>query len=213
MEITESRLPRRNWPLAQAFGKTLLRIVGWRFAQDPPDLSKAVIAVAPHTSNWDFFIGMAAALALDLEASWLAKHTIFNGPWGFLLRKLGGIPVDRNHPHGVLEQLIADSEKRTHFIIGIAPEGTRKPTSPWKIGCYRVAHAAKIPLVPAGLDYRTRKIFFLPHWIPGDNQELEMNRLSDCYQAAMAKKPENFRPHSQNTESPKKGASDVSVGI
>lgn len=195
MQTTASLLPRRNWSIAQRVAKRLLQLFGWRFAQQPPELKKAVFAVAPHTSNWDFVIGMAAALALDLDAVWLGKNSLFNGPGGKVLRKLGGIPVDRAHPHGVLEHLIDDCEQRPHFIIGIAPEGTRKATSPWKIGCYRIAHSAQIPLVPAGLDYQNKIIFFCSHWVPGADKELEMKRLSDCFRAEMAKKPENFLPH------------------
>ncbi len=96
---------------------------------------------------------------------------------------------------GVLKQLVEGFDQRSHFILGIAPEGTRKPTGCWKRGCYRIAYAAQVPLVPAGLDYRNKEIFFCPPWIPGANQAAEMRRLNDCYRAAMAKKPENFRPH------------------
>lgn len=197
---TTSQLPRRHWKLSQSIARLLLKMFGWRFAQQPPELNKAVIAVAPHTSNWDFVIGMTAVLALDLDANWLGKDTLFNGPWGGWLRKLGGIPVDRAHPRGILKQLVDKVNNQSHFILGVAPEGTRKPTSPWKRGCYQIAYAAKVPLVPAGLDYQKKEIFFFPHWVPGADKELEMRRLSDCYRPAMAKKPGNFQPHCQSDD-------------
>ena len=190
-------LPRRNWPFCRWLGHMLLRLLGWRIAGTLPDLPKAVIVVAPHTSNWDWVIGMAAALSLDLDANWLGKHSLFFGPWGELLRKLGGIPVDRKHPAGVLDQVIQQCRERDSFLFGLSPEGTRKPISPWKSGCCRLAQGAGIPLIPVAFDYSRKTILIFDHWIPAAAEDPEqcLQRLSSCYKAEMARKPAGFLNH------------------
>lgn len=193
-------LPLRNWPLFRRIGHLLLNLLGWRISGTLPDLPKAVIAVAPHTSNWDWVIGMAAALALDLDANWLGKHSLFRGPWGELLRKLGGIPVDRKHPAGILEQVIEQCRGKDTFLFGLSPEGTRRPVSSWKSGCCRLAHAAGIPLIPVAFDYSQKTILIFEHWVPEADPERCLQRLSDCYKAEMARKPAAFQPHRKRDE-------------
>jgi 1-acyl-sn-glycerol-3-phosphate acyltransferase len=192
-------LPRRNWPACRWLGHGLLKLFGWRIIGPLPDLQKAVIVVAPHTSNWDWLIGMAAALALDLDANWLGKKSLFQGPWGKLLRKLGGIPVDRRQPAGILEQVIRQCRSKDSFLIGLSPEGTRKPVSTWKSGCCRLAAGAGIPLLPVAFDYSQKIIQVFDHWTPAADAdpELCLARLSGCFRAEMARNPAGFRPHQQ----------------
>lgn len=192
MQEIPSQLPKRNCPLSRWLGRRILALLGWSVEGRLPGLRKAVLTVAPHTSNWDFVIGMSAALALDLDANWLGKQTLFKGFGGSLLRKLGGIPVDRGHPDGILEQIIAACHNQPQFLLAIAPEGTRKPVSPWKSGCCRIAQAAQIPLVPVAFDYTQKKIRIFNPWVPDQDLGSNMTRLSRHYSAAMAKKPENF---------------------
>jgi 1-acyl-sn-glycerol-3-phosphate acyltransferase len=71
-------------------------LAGWRLDGAMPDLKKFVIIVAPHTSNWDFPIGIAAKFALRLEVTFLGKDSLFRFPMGPLMRALGGMPVDRS---------------------------------------------------------------------------------------------------------------------
>ncbi len=192
------QLPKRNWPLVQWLGETTLRLLGWRIDNTIPDLAKAVFVVAPHTSNWDFVIGMATALALDLDANWLGKHNLFCGPCGKLLRHLGGIPVDRSNPHNLLKQVVTECHQRQYFLLGLSPEGTRHPVTTWKTGACRLAAEAGIPLVPVAIDYRSKQIRVFPHWIPDADINQNMVRISDHFTAAMAKQPNNFQPHKKN---------------
>jgi len=90
-----------------------------------PLLPRYIIIVAPHTSNWDFFVGLAAKFALGLRAQWLGKHSLFRGPVGWILRALGGIPVDRSRPDGVIEGVLAGMQDAPTFVLALAPEGTR----------------------------------------------------------------------------------------
>ena len=133
-----------------------MRVLGWDIDGQMPDLPKFVIIVVPHTSNWDFFVGLSCDLALDMNASWLAKHSIFKGPWGGLLKSLGGIPIDRRSAHNVVAQVADEFRRRDQLVLAVTPEGTRKKVASWKSGYWHIAREANVAIVPVGLDYRRR---------------------------------------------------------
>lgn len=135
-----------------------MRLLGWRFEGTLPDLPRFVIIVAPHTSNWDFPVGAAAKLALRLEATFLGKHTLFRFPLGILMRALGGLPVDRSASHDLVTGIVAEFARRDRMVLVVAPEGTRKKVERWKTGFYHIAHGARVPIVPVGLNWGTRRI-------------------------------------------------------
>lgn len=140
-----------------------------------PDLAKAVIIVAPHTSNWDFPVGVAAMLALDLKLTFLGKHTLFEGPLAPLMRGLGGIPVDRSHPGaGVVEEMAARFRAADRLLLALSPEGTRTAVDRWKTGFYRIASAAGVPIVAVALDWARREIRFGPVLTPSGDLEADL---------------------------------------
>ena len=149
-------VPRRNRRVLQRIALAGLRLTRWRVMGEFPDLRKFVIIVAPHTSNWDFVVGLMCDLALDLDAVWLAKHTIFVGPFGSWLKSLGGIPVVRSASHNVVSQVAAEFARRDKMVLAIAPEGTRSKVEAWKSGYWHIARAAGVPIVPVGLDFARR---------------------------------------------------------
>lgn len=149
-------VPRRNRRLLQRWGRLGMRLLRWRIDGEIPDLRKFVLIVAPHTSNWDFVVGLSCDLALDMDAVWLAKHTIFVGPFGKWLKSLGGIPVVRSSAHNVVSQVAAEFARRDQMILGIAPEGTRRKVESWRSGYWHIARAAGVPILPVGLDYARR---------------------------------------------------------
>ena len=149
-------VPRRNRRVLQRIALAGLRLTRWRVIGEFPNLRKFVIIVAPHTSNWDFVVGLMCDLALDLDAVWLAKHTIFVGPFGSWLRSLGGIPVVRSASHNVVSQVAAEFARRDKMVLAIAPEGTRSKVDAWKSGYWHIARAAGVPIVPVGLDFGRR---------------------------------------------------------
>jgi 1-acyl-sn-glycerol-3-phosphate acyltransferase len=154
-------VPRRGWRLGRWIGRAVFRAAGWSFPGSIPDIPKAVVIVAPHTSNWDFVIGAAAMLAMDLDARFLGKHTLFKGPLGSLMRALGGIPVDRGvGGSGVVDDMVARFEAADRLILALAPEGTRKAVDHWKTGFHRIALAAGVPIVATALDWGRRQIRF-----------------------------------------------------
>lgn len=153
---------RRNRPVLRALGRAGLALMRWDIEGEIPDLPKFVLIMAPHTSNWDFVVALLADLALDMEASWMGKHTIFKGAFGTWLRGLGGIPVVRHAAHNVVTQMVGEFRRRDRMILGIAPEGTRKQVARWKSGYWHIAHGAGVPILPAGLDFGRRTIVIGP---------------------------------------------------
>jgi 1-acyl-sn-glycerol-3-phosphate acyltransferase len=174
-------------------GRAALRLMGWRMVGALPPLSCYILVVAPHTSNWDFFVGLAAKFALGLRAQWLGKHTIFRGPIGWMLRAVGGIPVDRSRPDGVIEGVLEGMQGAPTFVLALAPEGTRKYIDHWKTGFYRIAVAAQVPVVPVTFDWSTRTIGLTepPFTVTGD-ASADIAHLRSLYRKNMARRPEYF---------------------
>ena len=185
-------VPRQGGALSAALGRLVLRLIGWRFEGEVPDVGRAVMIVAPHTSNWDFPVGLAAKFALRLRVNWLGKHTLFRHGLARIWRPLGGIPVDRRAATGVVGAVLAEFRNRDRLLLGIAPEGTRKKVPQWKSGFYRIAQAAGVPIVPLTFDYRSRTIVFFPLFEPTGDYEADLARLQSHYSAAMAYRPENY---------------------
>ena len=175
-------IPRRGNALTSALGHAVLRLMGWRIEGSFPDLPKFLIIVAPHSSNWDWVIGMSAVLALKVDAHWVAKHTLFRGPLGPLARWLGGIPVDRRASHGFVEATAEAYRQHEQLLIGVTPEGTRKQVSQWKTGFYHIARAAGVPVVPAYFDYPSKVVGIGPPLELGPDLEAEMARCRAFYQ-------------------------------
>jgi 1-acyl-sn-glycerol-3-phosphate acyltransferase len=146
-----------------------MRLMRWRVEGMFPDLPKFVIIVGPHTSNWDFVTALFCDLALDLKAGFLAKHTIFVGPFGRWLKSLGGIPVVRSASHNVVSDVTAEFARRDRMVLAIAPEGTRRKVQTWKSGYWHIARAAGVPIVPVGLDFAKRAAVIGPMRYPTES--------------------------------------------
>ena len=182
-------VPRRGWRAGRVLGRWALAAARWRVVGEIPDLAKAVIIVAPHTSNWDFPVGVAAMLALDLELRFLGKHTLFEGPLAPLMRRLGGIPVDRSHPGaGVVEEMAARFKAADRLLLALSPEGTRSTVDQWKTGFYRIAAAAEVPVASAALDWGRREIRFGPVVAPSGDLEGDLAVFLQFFAGARGKK-------------------------
>jgi 1-acyl-sn-glycerol-3-phosphate acyltransferase len=138
----------------------MLRVSGWQIEGEFPNRSKLIIAVAPHSSNIDFVLTIAVIWSLGLKASYLAKESLFRFPLGLLMRAFGGIPVERNSPQGLVGQMVDQFSRRHSLVLGITPEGTRRRVSGWKRGFALIAQGAKVPVLPAILNYGTKVIRF-----------------------------------------------------
>lgn len=174
-------VPRSGGPIGKAVGVLALKILGWRIEGDIPDYPRLVVIVAPHTSNWDFPVGLATRYALRLDASWLGKHTLFRAPFGAIMRRWGGIPVDRSSSHDVVAHTIDTFTSRPRVFLVIAPEGTRKKVSRWKTGFWHIAKGAGVPILPVAFDWSSRVVRILPAFTPGENVEEDVAELQSRY--------------------------------
>ncbi|MEP6733762.1 MAG: lysophospholipid acyltransferase family protein [bacterium] len=184
--------PTTNNPLLRAIGRTALRLAGWKIVGGLPQLPKFLIVVAPHTSNWDFAVGLAAKFALELDLHWFGKDSLFRGPVGAILRALGGRPVRRESPEGVVAEMAAMIRAEPRFILALAPEGTRKRVSQWRTGFYHIAEAANLPIVPVWFDWSKREIGIGTATTPSGDLVGDLEVLQRNYRPEMARDPSGF---------------------
>ena len=169
-----------------------LRVLGWRVTGAFPNTPKFVAIVAPHTSNWDFVIGILAYLAIDIDASWLGKHSIFRWPFGPILRRVGGIPVVRSSSHNVVEQSIAEFNRREKLVLALAPEGTRRRVGSWRSGFYHIAIGAGVPIVTAALDFGNREVAVGPTYQLTGDYPADLALLASRFAPIKGRRPELY---------------------
>lgn len=186
-----ARVPKTGSGISRAIGRLAMRASGWRFDGTFPDLERFVVVLAPHTSNWDFFVALAAKLALGIEVKWVGKHTIFRWPITGWLRSIGGIPVDRRSPQGLVESVVREFGSRASMVFVIAPEGTRKRVAHWRSGYWHVAHAASVQIVPVGLDYGAKRVLIGAPVATTASLDEDEQRLRDALRSVVGKRPEN----------------------
>ena len=179
--IVGASVPRRGNALTRGFGRMVLAIMRVDVEGEIPDEPKLVVSVAPHTSNWDFVAGMGAMFALDLRLDFLGKHTIFRPPFGALFRWMGGIPVDRSSPHGVVGDAVRAFAAKERLILAIAPEGTRKRVEHFKSGFLHIAREANVPLLLAAFDWRARCVRLGPLFERSDDADADLARVEAFY--------------------------------
>ena len=187
-----ARVPRTSHPLLSRVARRLLAFGGWRLDVHLPDEPRLVVLAAPHTSNWDGLLAMVAIVALQIRLALFIKHTAFEGLLGRPLRKFGALPIDRRAPGGVVGQTIQAFRDREQLLIGMAPEGTRKPVEKWKRGFYLIADAAQVPVVCAYIDFRRKVIGTgLVLRTTGDYAR-DLESIQSFYRTITPKRPENF---------------------
>ena len=191
--IIPPHVASRGTAATRGVATALMRLTGWRFSGEGfPAVHKFVLIVAPHTSNWDFPIGVMAKFAVGIRVTFLGKDTLFRWPLGTVMRFLGGFPVDRTSKSDVVTQtadLVARSER---IIVAIAPEGTRRAVLRWRSGFYWIARKAKIPILPIAMDFSTKEIRVFPLFEPTDDHDRDMAVLRANFRASMAHTPAKY---------------------
>ena len=185
-------VPRRGNALTRGLGLLVMRLLGWRFAGEVPNRSQLVVVVAPHTSNWDFVVGLAADLGLGLRIRFLGKDTLFRPPFGWFMRFLGGIPVDRAAPDGLIEEASRLFDEKRELYLALAPEGTRRRVAKWKTGFWRIARAASVPVWTVALDWSRRVVRLDPVFETSSDLEADLRALRARYTPELARVPENY---------------------
>lgn len=169
----------------------IFKIIGWRVVGQMPDQKKFIIAVAPHTSNWDFLVGVAARSLLRIyDAQFLGKSSLFKPPFGWFFRMLGGHPVDRSSKQDQVEQVVNLFNKHEKFILALAPEGTRKKVDKLKTGFYYIARGAHVPIVPVGFDFGGKQVVVSDPVYPSEDIHADMEKIMSFYRTIRGRNPE-----------------------
>ncbi|HQR92520.1 MAG: hypothetical protein B7Y15_07535 [Bacteroidetes bacterium 24-39-8] len=185
------------------FWKTAFRLSGWRVRDAyPKGIDKAVLIVAPHTSAWDFPLGLAARSYLNLKHThYLGKEELFKGPFGFLFRATGGYPVNRFNKEKMVDQVVSLFQTHDQFILALSPEGTRKKVDRLRSGFYHIAKKAGVPIIMIGFDFSKKEISIAPAFFAGEDEEADFKKIIQFFAPIKGKIPELGLEHLLNQDS------------
>ena len=173
------------------FLKWAFETAGWKIEGGlPADEKKFIIIIAPHTSLWDFPVGICVRAIVRAKVSYLAKKELFKFPLSVFLRWLGGHPVDRGKSGKLVDAVVDIYNSRESFAIALTPEGTRKQVSKFKTGFYYIARKAKIPIVMIGFDYSKKVVKFHEPVFVSDNQQQDMEMIMGFFKDFQGRHPE-----------------------
>ncbi|MFM8320369.1 MAG: lysophospholipid acyltransferase family protein [Chloroflexota bacterium] len=184
-------------PISQRIARGILNLLGWQIVGDFPDLPKYIIVGAPHTTNWDFPFTMLLMFGSGMRFNWIAKDSLFRGPVGGVMRRLGGIPVRREQKANFTGQIAELFERSQRMVIAISPEGTRSLVTRWKTGFYYMARSANVPIVMGFIDYARKQVGIGPIHYPGENIEETFAALRAFYTDKVG-----LHPHKQGRIEP-----------
>lgn len=176
--------------LLQKIGKFFLTITGWKFKGDIPRSDRIILVAGPHTSNWDFLLALAFIFGLNLNVFWIGKHTLFKNGFSKIMRKLGGIPVDRASPELLMNEVSHIVKKQQGVIIAISPEGTRKKVERLKSGFLRIAKTTNSQILLAGIDFESKLIHLGKLFQPSGNTESDLLNVHNYFRQFRGKRPE-----------------------
>ena len=165
----------------QWLGVEALFALGWQISGSIPNEERIVIIAAPHTSNWDFLVGMSSILALNLNVKWLGKKSLFMPGISWFFRWLGGIPVDRKNPNTLIEHIVKIVDRENGLMIGVAPEGSRKKVDRWKSGFLRIASQTKSKIMFIGIDAPSKTLKIGQLFEPSGDTEKDIIFVMDYY--------------------------------
>jgi len=176
-------------PLFHFIAMSIMRLTGWRVDGTLPALPKFVLIGAPHTSNWDFVLFLGVIFTLRANVRFMGKAEIFRSPFGWFFYYCGGVPVDRKKSTGLVEQMVDACNKSEHFILTIAPEGTRHHVSDWKRGFYHIAKNAGVPIVPAVVDGKSKTVRIGQTFQPTQDVEADMKAIKGIFEGVVGINP------------------------
>lgn len=165
--------------------------LGWTIQIDIPDIKKYVTIAAPHTSNWDFPLGILTAKAVKLDAHWMGKHSLFRWPFGWFFKAIGGTPIRREEGRNYIQQMADLFDSSEALVLALAPEGTRSKTDHWKTGFHYIARAANVPILMGYLDWGKRQVGIGGMFYPVEDIEANFARIREFYKNRHGKFPEN----------------------
>ena len=176
-------------PVRRTLARTALRITRWRLVGEVP--RSGILVGAPHTSAWDWVVMLLIAWANSARPQALISHTYFTGVKGWVLRRTGGVPLDRSDPGATIRALLEQAESGKHFLLAIAPEGTRGKGDHWKPGFYRIAGQTGLPISLGFVDGPTRTLGIGPTFVPSGDVVRDMDFVREFYADKQGIRPEN----------------------
>lgn len=168
-------------PLLRYLSIVGLKLIGWKARGEELEHQRFVLIGAPHTSNWDFPLMLMVVLRLRLRVYWMGKHTLFPLPFGWLMKWLGGIPVDRSASHNVVNETVRQYRENDELVILIPPEGTRSKVDHWKTGFYHIANNAGVPILLGYVDAENKEAGFADLFTPTGDLEKDMAEIRAFY--------------------------------
>lgn len=182
-------------PFARAMGRLWFKVFGWKLEGAlPPNTTKVVIIAAPHTTNWDLPYMLASAYLLGMRPSWLGKKQLFRPPFGWFMRALGGVPIERSKRSNVVQDVAARFSQVDRLFLVVPPSGTRSRAPHWKSGFYHIAHAAGVPILCTFLDYGRKVAGVGPALMATGDVRADMDKIRAFYGPIQGKYPENMTP-------------------
>lgn len=188
----------------QRFALRVLALFGWRVNFSSLPGPRGVVIVYPHTSNWDFPLGLLAKWAMGIPFRWLGKEALFSGVCGTLLgpcfRAWGGEPIARGASSGAINRLAQRINDANFYWLALAPEGTRKYRDSWRSGFYHIALTAGVPLGMAAIDYGKKEVRLVDFAMMSGDTRTDLARIRNAYRACIGLKPECAAPINFSTE-------------
>ena len=179
--------------------KTALRLFGWHTDGSLPEgIRKVVVVSAPHTSLWDFVIGRLTFWAIRINLRFLIKAEAFRPPWGFFMKKLGGIPVERGTNNRMVDQVAKMFGEHESLVVVITPEGTRRLVTQWKKGFYLIAMRAGVPIALSFINYGNKTGGIGPVFTPSGDYDKDMTFIREFYRDKVARHPDRFSLSEEN---------------
>ena len=171
-------------------GRVVLRALGWRLVGGFADVPRFVLVGAPHTSNWDGVVGLAAAAAADVEFNLFAKRPLFVGPLGTLLRAFGGVPVDQGVPGGLVGRAVQALDEGQARVVVLTPEGTRGRVDAWRTGFHRIAVEARVPVAVGVIDWGRREVGVVGTVVPSGDLDADLGAIGALYAGVQGRRPD-----------------------
>lgn len=173
------------------FCKFILKLLGWRVTgRFAAELPKVVVIVVPHTSNWDFPLGLLVRCALKMDIRFIAKSSLFKPPFGFIFRWLGGYPVERSRSTNFVQTMVDIYNKEPRFHTVIAPEGTRSRVEKLKTGFYHIALKGSAAIVMCRFDWEHKVVEFREPFYATGNLDADMEVIDDYFRGIKGKNPD-----------------------
>lgn len=166
-------------------------LLGWSIiGQFDKTIPKTVVTVLPHTSWHDFYIGALTRKIVKVPINYIAKKELFDSPFGWYFKWMGGEPIERSSSQNKVEQIVEIFASKEEFRLAIAPEGTRKKVEKWKSGFYYIAHRSNVPITAVAFDYATKTVKISKPFYTSGNYEQDLQNLQQFYKGVVGKIPE-----------------------